>query len=249
MSGTGLEPLDKANVQTLVDGIGERSMRYERSQQKLDKALIEFSEFWIVDTPEKDENGNPVDIPYQFQKENIPKFKKFTNEINRSMWVFSFVVKENRIQLHSQENLPPPTQLSNLPLGQSKPSDLKAMLGSFRDFTKKIYKDPDSPYNATKDEFEYLLEIPHQWINMLHIHYLSIVHRPKINTRHELDKIRDDVMVFFNAHLEPNLQAKKEEATNILIDKANDKIEKILTSYKELAERHEKMYAGMPQPP
>ena len=230
-----LEPLDKANIQTLVDGVGDRSARFERSQNKLDKALNQFTEFFIQETPEDQE------IPYQFDRKNILQFKTPISEINKSMWVFSYVVKNAKMELHQRE-IPPPA-LSTLPMAQGgKLSELKGMLDSFRNFSKKYTKDPDSPYNSHRDEFQYLMEIPHQYTNMLHIYYLSVVHRPKINTRLELDRVKDDIWVFFNAHLEPNLQARKDEAVNIMIDKTNDKIAEILVAYKELAERHEKMY-------
>lgn len=248
-----LETLDKANVQRLVDNISHRNQKLDVEESALETTLIGLTGFFAKETPLKETveiDGKQVEqeikIPYQFQLKNHAEFKKFTLPISRSLWAFTKVVSHMRQELYQHET-PMPNLTSSLPtLGDG--SKTKDILNMFKDISKKLYRDPNSPYNATKELMEYYSQIPPQWFNMIHIFELSIRTRPRINTRVQLDKILNDIVIVFNAHIEPNLVSVVHYANIILKTETEDRIVNLLTTYNQIAERHEKLMMNQPQP-
>lgn len=260
-----LETLDKANVQRLVDNISQKNLRLDTDEDNLALKLIEFTEFFAIETdyykdvfekdgktPKLDNEGKaiktPIDIPYQFQKTNHAKFKSFTIPISRALWSITKVVHHERQELYKQE-IPMPNFANQIP-SKMEGNGAKDLLGSLKDIGKRLYKDPHSPYNESREQMDYLSAIPSQWTNMLHIFELNIRVRPRINTRHELDKIMNDLVVVFNSYIEPYLLQTVHLANIIVKAETEDRIVNILTTYNQIAERHEKMMMGQPpQPP
>jgi len=254
-----LDSLEKANVQRLVNNVSEKNIQLDSAEDDLTNKLIEFTEFFSITTPryetKLDANNNemfddfgepildknrPIEIPYQFRRENHAKFKAFSIPISRSMWAVSKVISHMRQELYAHETPMPP--MSQLPMG---PAPDKGILNTIKDFGKKLYRDPNSPYNVTKDELTIYSEIPEAWYNMLHIYELNIRHRPKINTRAQLDRILDDIVIIFSARIEPYLLQLVHQAILILKAETEDKIVSILTTYNQIEERHAKMMMGM----
>lgn len=232
-----LETLDKANVQRLVDNISQKNQKLDVDEAKLEETLIGFTNFFAVETDDKEK------IPYQFKLENHAKFKGFTLPISRSLWAFTKVVSHMRQELYAHET-PMPNITSQLPtMGENV--DAKGIMNTFKDIGRKLYRDPKSPYNAMQDQMEYLSGIPQQWTNMVHIFELNIRVRPRINTRQQLDKIMNDLVIVFNAHIEPNLVQVIHYANIILKGETEDRIVNLLTTYNQIAERHERQMMMM----
>lgn len=242
-----LEPIDQANVQRLVNVISEKTQRLDKDEHDLEKVLLDFTEFFAIPTP-MEEDGKPIPVPYQFQLENHIKFKKLTIPISRSIWAFTKVVSHMRQELYAHE-VPLPNLSNALPTMGDNSGETKSFMNSFKDLTKKLYRDPHSPYNATKDQMDYLSNIPGQWINMVHIFELNIRNRPRINTRRELDRIMNDLVIVFNSHIEPNLLSVVHYANLILKGEADDRVVNLLTAYRDAEERKAKLLMGMGQYP
>lgn len=235
-----LETLDKANVQRLVDVLAQKNMQLDRDEALLQKKLERFTEFFSIETPFEDENGDEILIPYQFRKENHKEFKEFSIPISKAMWSVSKVVAVMRQELYRQE-----TPMPNLTNQLGMAGESKGIINTLKEVGKKLYKDPHSPYNATKEELKTYSEIPGEWRNMLHIYELNIRHRPRINTRAQLDKILDDIVIVFNARIEPFVFQLQHQANIILKTETEEKIVSLLTTYNQIAERHEKLMMGM----
>ena len=242
-----LETLDKANVQNLVNAISQKNGKLDLDEIHLEQMLLEFTEFFAKETPLYEEinfNGTkvrkPIEVPWQFELAQHRQFKSFTIPISRSFWAFPKVVSYMRQDDYRHE-MPMPN-LSQIPV-PAIPDGTggKGVLNSIKDIGKKLYRDPHSPYNANKDLMEYYSQIPQQWFNMLHIFELNVRNRPRINTRNQLDKIMNDLVIVFNALLEPNLVHVVHYANMILKTETEDRIVNLLTSYNQIQERHEKM--------
>lgn len=248
MTGT-LETLDKANVQRLVDNISQKNQKLDLAEEELEMKLIQFTKWFAEETPlfeVIDGENVQIDIPVQFRKENHAKFKEFTLPISRSLWAFTKVVSHMRMESYAHET-PMPNLHGSLP--SMNQDESKGVLNSLKEFGKKVYRDPNSPYNAARELMDYYSAIPQQWINMIHIFELNIRNRPRINTRLQLDKTMDDLVIVFNSHIEPNLVHILHYANIILKGETEERIVNLLTTYNQIAERHEKMMMMNPNQP
>jgi len=123
------------------------------------------------------------------------------------------------------------------------------MMNALKDIGKKLYRDPRSPYAESRELMKYYSEIPANWNNMLHIFELNFRNRSKIQTREQLDKVLNDIVIVFNSQIEPNVVNLIHHAHIILKSENTTTIKDLLAVYQQVAERQQKMMLGMPPQP
>lgn len=161
---------DEVNTQSiLADIMGER-IRLEQKQIELNKAVVFLSSFWSKITPKEDENGNPIEILYQFHPDNQDEFIANASLVDAS---FAFVldgIKEIYQELYAPgadsgayaQHHPVPEVPQNLTY---KIENEKQSV--FGDLFKK-FKEPDrdSPYYKMEKYLAFLKLIEDIWYHL-----------------------------------------------------------------------------------
>ncbi len=248
-----LQPLDKANMQKIVNVVTQRHIKLDYDEEQLKKTLENFSGFMSQETPEKDENGKLITIPIPLQRKNIKEFKKLTNPISRAMWSVPKVLTAMSTQTYPFElgNMPSEIIISGLqePTQQQPQKEQSTdWLGRIKNQLSGIKRDPNSPYLSMQD-FRFKIQMmPDQWRLFLHWYHLTIKKRHQISTIVELQRKLDNYAIAFDFAIEPILLMSVRYANEITKQETEFLAIKVLSAYGQARERHRMEFPTLPQP-
>jgi len=210
-------------MQKLVNLISQRFAKLDIDRDELKDALIDLSDFWHIETEEKDT------VPFQFQRNNQKTFKKYSHPISESMWAVNLVANEMRKELYPfelgtgtpnvssaiqiQEPEPTPTTKVEVNTAKTEPSIMDKLK---KTVARQPQRDPNSPYALMQENIRYFSMIEQKWHLILHWYGISVYKSPKKTNKVALQNRLENIIITFDRYIEPNLLKCVHYANEIL---------------------------------
>ena len=268
MSQGGIDTLDTANMQKLVNVLAMRHAVLDREEKNLEQSLKDMESWWLHET------DSSADLPFQFTKEGMIEFMDYKIPVSRAMYAVDRLVMYQLTELHKYERgdadkLPEPfftkpeseipdiapmkVEVNTTQPRESISAKLQSLTRQFK--TRKI----PTPYELFLDSIEYTGQIKKKWHLILHWYYLTAKKRATqkpeqnkdikliesqyqarlgINTRQGLDNLLEQMYIVFSFYIEPNLVMAVRYSKELAGERIEDKSSFAISSYLQAKQRN-----------
>ncbi len=219
----GITTLDQANMTKILNLITFPSNLLFIGQKELDKSLNNLDVFFIKYTPPTDP------VPIQFSKASEIDFKAYTRGIARNLGSFrKIALYELQEMTRMKSKTTEPFRMGEEPEVKFSPEMEKE--GFISKITKPFQREEPS-FNLVRNSISELTKFHGKYQNWLHWYWLACRKREKINSRDALQKILENMIIYFNTFLEPNLLMAQSYAHDIARDLSAEKAVVAVTAY------------------